>query len=69
MGVCSDENNKRKKRTNENRPARFNKSTIIWIDPNVNNQENISYIKELTSIESIKPKTFTNIPEAKNSKK
>ena len=66
MGVCSDENNKRKKRTNENRPARFNKSTIIWIDPNVNNQENISYIKELTSIESIKPKTFTNIPEAIN---
>ena len=66
MGVCSDENNKRKKRTNENRPARFNKSTIIWIDPNVNNQENISYIKELTSIESIKPKTFTNISEAIN---
>ena len=64
--ICFVENNKRKKRTNENRQTRLNKSTIIWIDPNVRNKENLSYINELTSIESIEPKTFTNIQESIN---
>ena len=39
-------------------------SQILWIDANIENQENSSYIKELESRNSSKVKAFNNIFEA-----
>ena len=41
-------------------------SNIIWIDPNVDNEENRGYLKDLQSYNYFKIKCFKNIDEAIN---
>ena len=41
-------------------------SNVIWIDTNIDNQENSAYVKSLESINSLNLKTFKNIDEAIN---
>ena len=43
-----------------------NISHIIWIDANVNNEENTGYLKELETYSFFKIKCFTNVNEAIN---
>jgi len=42
------------------------KSYVIWIDENIDSEENIEYSKELDSLDSINFKTFKEINEAIN---
>ena len=42
------------------------KTNVIWIDPNIDNQENINYLKKLSSNNSLMITKFKNIEEAIN---
>ena len=37
---------------------------VIWIDENIDNEENVKYIKDITSNNSFKVKAFKNINDA-----
>ena len=58
MGTCSDA----KYRNNE----RKFKGIIIWIDPNIDNYENKSYIQDLISNHSFNLSKYNNVEEAIN---
>ena len=40
------------------------KANIIWIDPNIDNQRNSKYTKELEEIDTIKFKSFKTVEDA-----
>ena len=42
------------------------KTNVIWIDPNIDNQENINYLQKLSSNNSLIITKFKNIEEAIN---
>ena len=62
MGVsCHDESDKKKRNI-----TKYNKiiSYVIWIDPHIDNLENLAYINELISYYFAKVKTFKNVQSA-----
>ena len=52
--------------TNETKPEgnELNMINIIWIDPNLDNEENKSYLKSLEGIKNIKISCYKNIDDA-----